>query len=105
MHNHAGTIDTLRELAQAKVGSSHNQRLALLAIAEAESVQMGYVADRVGLSRGAMTTIVDGLVTKKLVRRNHDHGGDRRATMLEPTAAARRAIERAEAKAGLEALA
>lgn len=103
MHDHEPTIDTLRELHDAGVGNSHNQRLALLVIASAEGeMPMGHVADRIGMSRGALTTIVDGLVQAKLVKRVHEHGGDRRSVHLVATPSARRAIERAEAKAGVD---
>ena len=105
MHDYETTIDVLRELDSQGVGSSHNQRLALLAIACAgEPIQMGRVADRIGVSRGAMTTIIDGLVDARLVKRIHDIG-DRRVVHVEATRKALAAIARAEKSTSVEAAA
>jgi DNA-binding MarR family transcriptional regulator len=89
-------IDTIRELGKYVKGT-HAERLVLLALCEAEvPVQISHVAERVGMSRGAMTSITDRLELQKLVRRVHGDD-DRRIVRLEATPAGRKAVERASA--------
>lgn len=89
---HDRTIDTLRNLGEY-VNGTHAERLALLAISD-DSMLISQVAERVGMSRGAMTTIVDRLEAQKLARRVHSTS-DRRFVLVEVTAKGRRAIEAA----------
>jgi MarR family transcriptional regulator, organic hydroperoxide resistance regulator len=92
--NHDATIDTLRELGK-HVNGTHAERLALLTIAS-ESMQISKVAERIGMSRGAMTTVVDRLTDQRLVRRVHS-STDRRVVMVEATPKGMRAVEAASA--------
>jgi len=97
---HTDTIDVLRELAVAKIGASHPERMALLVLLEAdEPMQTGHVALRIGMSKGAMTSIVNRLVEARLVKRVHTD--NRRTIHLTTTGTARLAVQRAEKRAGI----
>lgn len=97
---HTPTIDTLRELAVANIGQSHPERMALLVLLEAdEPMQTGHVGLRIGMSKGAMTSIVTRLVEQKLVRRIHTD--NRRTIHLEATGTARLRVQQAEKRAGI----
>jgi DNA-binding MarR family transcriptional regulator len=94
---HTNTIDTLLALRDSKVGGSTAERLALLLIVEVdEPMHMSEVARRLGLSRAALTTMIDRLVAQKLVKREHEHGGDRRRVGIVATSRARQVVGRAE---------
>lgn len=90
--SHDTTIETIRNLGK-HVAGTHAERIALLVIDEAP-MPISQVADTVGMSRGAMTTIADRLVAQKLVKRVHT-ADDRRIVLLEATAKGRRAVEAA----------
>lgn len=99
---HTPTIDTLREMSVANVGSSHPERMAILVLLESdEPMQTGHVALRIGMSKGAMTSIANRLVDNKLIKRVHSD--DRRVIYLEATGTARQSVRRAEKRAGLPA--
>jgi DNA-binding MarR family transcriptional regulator len=90
------TIDTIRNLGGYVTGM-HAERITLLAIVLADSpMKISQVADKVGMSRGAMTDISDRLVAQGLVTRVLD-GDDRRVVRLEATRLGRKAVERASA--------
>ena len=90
--SHDQTINTIRNLGEYVTGT-HAERIALLVIDEAP-LPITHVAERVGMSRGAMTTIADRLEAQKLVKRVHG-ADDRRIVLLEATAKGRRAVEAA----------
>lgn len=99
---HTPTIDTLREMSVANVGSSHPERMAILVLLEAdEPMQTGHVALRIGMSKGAMTAIANRLVEHKMAKRLHSE--DRRAIFLEATGTARQSVQRAQKRAGVAA--
>lgn len=96
--SHEHTIDVLRELALVK-GSTYPERMALLVLQEAgEPVSIGHLAKRIGMSRGATTSIVDRLTAGKYAKRVYDEK-DRRRVSVELKAPGRHAIERATALA------
>lgn len=89
--SHQRTIDVLRNLGGA-VNGTHAERLVLLAIVEAEEpMQTSAVAALVGMSRGAMTAIVDRLELQGFVRRAHS-ATDRRVVQLEATTKGRKVV-------------
>lgn len=93
--SHEHTIDVLRELGNVLKGSTYPERMALLVLQEAgEPVPIGYLAQRIGMSRGATTSIVDRLQAGKYAKRVYDEK-DRRRVDVELKAPGRHAIERA----------
>lgn len=66
-------------------------------------ISAGGLAERVGLTRGAMTTAIDRLEEAGHVRRVSDPD-DRRGVLVEATPAARRAVEKIWAPLGAEGL-
>lgn len=99
--SHLPTIDILRELGEGNVGNTHNERLALLLLLESDDpVPTGHVAERIGVSKGAMTTIANRLVEKKMIKRVHND--NRRSIFLEATGVARLAAQRATKRAGYD---
>jgi DNA-binding MarR family transcriptional regulator len=97
---HLPTIDVLRELAVAGVGTSHTERMAILALLESDDpVPTGHLGARIAIGKGSMTSIVNRLVDAKLVRRVHTE--NRRTIHLEATGTARLAVKRAQKRAGI----
>lgn len=94
--SHNDTIELLRKMGE-KVDGTHAERIALLVIVEAdEPLKMSDLAMQVGMSRGAVTSMVDRLVDQRLVKRVHSTQ-DRRVVTLEATAAGRKVIDYAAA--------
>lgn len=93
--SHEHTIDVLRELGEYLPGSGMRERLALLALVEYdEAVPMGDFAQRLGISRGALTSLADNLEDRELCVRVHSRE-DRRVVTLEVTQAGRDIVESA----------
>lgn len=98
---HDLTIKTLRELQQKMVGSSAYERILLLAIATHPGESMAGYGRRIGITPGAMTTIVDRLAGVGLVDRTAAKL-DRRTTRLKVTKKGLRIIAAAEERARKE---
>jgi DNA-binding MarR family transcriptional regulator len=97
---HAPTIDVIREMTVANVGSSHAERMALIILFEAAvPLPTGMVAERIGMSKGAMTSIANRMVDGELVIRRIEPS-DRRSIYLELTKSAERELRRAEKRSG-----
>jgi DNA-binding MarR family transcriptional regulator len=92
MNTDIGMIRVLRRMGEKEIGSTIAERIALYLIAaSAEPLRIGQVADQIGMSRGAMTTMVDRLVEAGLVKRVASDQ-DRRVTNIQATARGRKAI-------------
>lgn len=76
-------------------GMTSPERGRLLWVIDDKSVRAGLVAQQLKLSAGAVTELVEGLVSEGLVRRDTDPD-DRRAVVLALTAEGRRMRERYE---------
>lgn len=72
------------------------QFFALHTIQEADRIKMSPLADGLGLSMGAASTLIDRLVTRGFVARETDPG-DRRAVYVTLTAEGRRVLDEAQA--------
>jgi long-chain acyl-CoA synthetase len=82
------------ELALTEVDLSLPQYRILIHLDEGK-VAASTLADRLAVSRPSITAVVDGLVTRGLVERQHDPG-DRRRVGHDLTAEGRRVLERAD---------
>ena len=82
------------ELALAEVGLSLPQYRILIHLDEGK-VAASTLADKLAVSRPSITAVVDGLVTRGLVERQHEPG-DRRRVGHDLTADGRRLLERAD---------
>lgn len=81
--------------AAQQCGMTSPERGRLLWVIGDKSARAGLVAQHLKLSAGAVTELVEGLVTRGLVRREADPD-DRRAVVLALTAEGRRVRERYE---------
>lgn len=68
-----------------------SERLALIQLVAEGDLPMSTLAARIGLSRAALTALVDRLETMELVTRFAD-AGDRRRTLLQVTDAGREMV-------------
>lgn len=95
---HTPTLSTMRELLVDVPGSSINERAVLLLVAEDVRRPMSHVAREVGVTAGAITTIVDRLEAHGFVKRT-SYDDDRRSTYLQITTKGAKIIARAEKRA------
>lgn len=94
--NHEPTLATIREMGKLMPRTSPHEKIVLLTIVTAdEAVQMGHVAQRAGITAGAMTTITDRLVEDGLIERVRDLG-DRRYVHVKATKKGAKLVARAE---------
>lgn len=85
------TLNAVAALKEADLTSSHGESLAVLLLAVSEPMAMSELADSVSLSRAAVTSLVDRLEERKLIKRTPDLK-DRRRQLLDMTPTARRRI-------------
>lgn len=71
-----------RYAAEAGVGSGANERMALFVLHRDGGFALGALAQRIVLSRAAMTTLADRLTNVGLVERQADPGDRRRLTLV-----------------------
>lgn len=83
------------EVALGDIGLSLPQYRLLNLLAEGSALQSS-LADRLNLRRPSITAVVDGLVSRDLVARQHD-AGDRRRVTHSITPAGRRVLSSADA--------
>lgn len=102
---HSAAIHLLRRAAEADAGSSlSSARLSALSVVVFRGpLTLGALADAERVRSATMSGIVKGLEEAGLIRRK-PHGSDRRAILLEATAAGRRTLGRAR-KARIDAVA
>lgn len=93
----------LRRLADAPAQKDAEltipQRLALMAIAEAEERTVTQVAQRTGVAHSTATRMVHGLVRRGFVREAQATAGDRRRRLVSLTEPGREALARATGQA------
>lgn len=77
-------IDHLDDTAAKHLGVSRND-LRCLNLLENGPVSPSQISSRLGLTSGTVTTLIDRLEAKKLVKRKRDPD-DRRGVLVEPTA-------------------
>ncbi|MDX6516113.1 MAG: hypothetical protein QOH73_1779 [Gaiellaceae bacterium] len=96
---HSAAIHLLRRSSEqdSSAGISSARLSALSVIVFRGPLTLGALADAEGVRSATMTGIVNGLVDERLVRRR-PHGSDRRAVLVEATAAGRRLLNRARLK-------
>ncbi|MDT0495833.1 MarR family transcriptional regulator [Algiphilus sp. W345] len=88
-------LDTHSKFLEQSVGFTVPQMLVLEASRfEAEPLSAGRIAERVSLSQGTVTLILDKLESRGLVSRARDEG-DRRKVLVSLTAGGRRVLESA----------
>src|SRR5919204_5873431 len=92
-------IHVLRRAAEAdrSSGLTSARLSALSVIVFRGPLTLGALAEAEGVRSATMTGIVSGLEESRLVRRK-PHGRDRRAVLIEATAAGRRLLARARAR-------
>lgn len=92
---YSNAINVLRELGN-QVQGSHPERILLLSLYDTaeDVVHMGQLAERIGMSRGATTSIVDRLERQGYVKRSHDID-DRRIVIAAITHNGKLAVNRA----------
>ena len=83
--------DTMDEAAVEHMGINRSDGRCLDIIQERGAVSAGELADALGLSPGAITTLVDRLERDGMVRRQHDPD-DRRKVVIELTDLANQAV-------------
>jgi DNA-binding MarR family transcriptional regulator len=95
---HSAAIHLLRRAGeQDRTASVSRARLSALSVVVFRGpLTLGELASAEGVRSATMTGLVNGLVTDGLVRRQ-PHETDRRAVVVEATAAGRRVLERARA--------
>lgn len=93
---HSASIHLLRRASEADAGSSlSSARLSALSVVVFRGpLTLGSLADAEGVRSATMSGIVKGLEEAGLIRRK-PHGSDRRAILLEATAAGRRTLAHA----------
>lgn len=93
---HSAAIHLLRRAREHDDASGLSAaRLSALSVAVFRGpLTLGELADAEGVRSATMTGIVNGLVADRLVRRR-PHAHDRRAVLVEATAAGRRVLQRA----------
>jgi DNA-binding MarR family transcriptional regulator len=84
------------ELATATVDLTLSQYRVLALLGEGREAASA-LAEKLAVSRPSVTGVIDGLVARKLVTREHD-AGDRRRIGLELTSEARRLLAAADAE-------
>jgi DNA-binding MarR family transcriptional regulator len=84
------------ELAAATVDLTLSQYRVLALLAEGREAASA-LADKLAVSRPSVTGVIDGLVARKLVSREHDEG-DRRRVGLDLTSDGRRLLATADAE-------
>ncbi len=87
-------LSRVAERVCLEAGISLPQYRLLLTLADRE-MRAGELAERVGVSRPTLTSLIDGLERQGLLRRR-PVPGDRRGIRLEPTGLGFEALERAE---------
>ena len=102
---HSAAIHLLRRAGEAdtKAGLSAARLSALSVVVFRGPLTLGALAAAEGVRSATMSGIVKGLEQERLVRRR-PHASDRRAILLEATAAGRRRLARAR-KARIDAIA
>jgi DNA-binding MarR family transcriptional regulator len=80
---------TLERLLQSQYGLTVPQYEVLAMTCDEGRLKMGAMSNRLGLSRGNMTAVVDRLVAKGLLHRTRQEGADqdRRQVIVTPTEA------------------
>jgi DNA-binding MarR family transcriptional regulator len=84
------------EVATASVDLTLSQYRALALLGEGPEAASA-LAEKLAVSRPSVTGVIDGLVTRKLVTREHD-AGDRRRIGLDLTSEGRRLLAAADAE-------
>jgi DNA-binding MarR family transcriptional regulator len=102
---HSAAIHVLRRAQEADstAALSPARLSALSVVVFREPLTLGALAEAEGVRSATMSGIVKGLEEAGLIRRK-PHGSDRRAILLEATAAGRRTLRRAR-KARIDAIA
>src|SRR5919202_2513468 len=96
---HSASIHLLRRAREQDraAGLSEARLSALSVLVFSGPLTLGALAEAEGVRSATMTGIVSGLAESRLVRRK-PHGRDRRAVLIEATAAGRRLLARARAR-------
>ena len=85
------TVGDITALREAGVGACTNDRLLLLTLFDNEPMKMSDAAATIGISRAAMTSMVDRLADLHLIQRGPDEK-DRRQTFVGITGKGRKAV-------------
>ena len=97
--DHDLTIATIREMMVDMPKSSPFERITLLTVScDNKPLKMTHLARQVGITQGALTTVVDRLIATSLVKRVYDES-DRRISMVQLTGKGAKLIARAERRA------
>ncbi len=90
--SHAKTINTIRDLGET-IGGSHAERIAMLVLVSSDvDMKMTDIGNAIGLSRAAITSLVDRLELNGFVKRE-PHQTDRRVMNIVATKQGRAAVE------------